>query len=114
MKDSFWAIPLYDEVVFDEEQQASKKQKCYDSELTEHGSLLNKAKNMPPIQAFAFLRDCKCCFTHQIDKPRELVKMTGNLYNIKLSANQQEKTCKCDCRHLSRMLCRGWDLSTLE
>jgi hypothetical protein len=109
MKDSIWTIPFYDDIIEEEEERAYKKQKCYESELNDNGSLLNKAKDMAPHDAFNFLKDCKCCFQHQINKPTKFMKLN----NTKSPISKQVKKCNCDCRQLSRMLCRGWDLNNL-
>lgn len=110
MRNSLWAIPYYYDFIAEEEERAIKKQKVYDDTLQHSGSLLEKVKTMPNHGAFNFLRDCKCCFTHQINKPTVLVKWTDHYGGLVPNYNQEEKSCKCDCRHLSRMICRGVNL----
>jgi hypothetical protein len=48
------------------------------------------------------LYDCKCCKRHQSKKP------TNVNDNFCFPINEQDKnySCKCNCRHLSRFLCR--------
>ena len=51
-------------------------------------------------EAIRTLNLCNCCERHQINKPFSFVKwvdtpMTGN-----------KVSCRCDCRHLARMICR--------
>ena len=112
MKDSLWAIPYCYDIIAEEEERAIKKQKVYDDTLEEKGSLLKMAKNMPKHDAFNFLRDCKCCLTHQINKPNDLVNWTDE--HRSESYPREEKACKCDCRQLSRMMCRGVNLKDLN
>lgn len=107
MKDSILAVPFYEEMIADEEQIANEKQMVYDSFLEEHGSLLKMVKTMETHTAFNFLKDCRCCLTHQIKKPKELVKWTDTPAGLELHYNQVEKPCKCDCRQLARSMCRG-------
>lgn len=114
MRDSIWAIPDYYEFIAEEEERAFKKQKVYDYSLHQDGSLLKKVKTMPKHNAFNFLRDCKCCFTHQINKPKALVKWSDHYGGLKPPHGQEEKSCKCDCRQLSRMMCRGVNLKDLN
>ena len=114
MRESLWAIPYYDEIIAEEEDRAIKKQKVYDDTLEENRSLLKTAKNMPKHDAFNFLRECKCCFTHQINKPTVLVNWPDHYGGLKLSVGQEEKPCKCDCRQLSRMMCRGVNLKDVN
>lgn len=108
-----WAIPYYYESIFEEEERVIKKQKVYDDTLEEKGCLLEKVKNMPKHDAFNFLKDCKCCLAHQINKPKVLVKWSDDYGGLILKHNQLEKSCKCDCRHLSRMMCREVNLRDL-
>lgn len=107
MKDSIWAIPYYHDLIDEEEERASKKQKIYYDTLYQKGSLLEKVKDMPIHDAFNFLRDCKCCLSHQINKPNVLIMWTDYFGGLKPPDKLQEKPCKCDCRQLSRMICRG-------
>lgn len=113
MRDSTWAVPFYNDFLIEEEQQAIKKQKCYDSELECNGTLLNKVKDMNTAEAFQFLKGCNCCFTHQFNKPIALIELNNDTVIKPFSFHKKQKNCKCDCRQLSRMLCRGWDLNTL-
>ena len=114
MKDSVWAIPYYDEFIAEEEERANKKQKVYDDTLEQNGCLLEKVKDMEKHDAFNFLRDCKCCLTHQINKPRALVNWTDRFGGLKPPDYVREKECKCDCRQLSRMMCRGVNLKDIN
>ena len=114
MKDSIWSIPYCYEFIAEEEERATKKQKVYDHILGQNGSLLEKVKIMPTHDAFNFLRDCKCCFTHQINKPRVLVMWTDRFGGLKPPEDQREKECKCYCRQLSRIMCRGINLKDVK
>ena len=44
---------------------------------------------------------CKCCPRHQINKPTTL-----NTWEDTAVSLTQHTTCVCDCRHLSRWICR--------
>lgn len=44
---------------------------------------------------------CKCCSRHQINKPTSL-----NTWRDLTIPFSQDTSCKCDCRHLSRWICR--------
>ena len=44
---------------------------------------------------------CKCCARHQINKPKKLSHWSELQFN-----DTQHTGCKCNCRHLSRFLCR--------
>ena len=114
MRDSVWAIPYYYDFIAEEEEMAYKKQKVYDDTLEEKGSLLEKVNDMPIHNAFNFLRNCKCCLAHQINKPKALDKWTDHYDGLKSPDDKHEKLCKCDCRHLSRMMCREVNLKDLN
>ena len=114
MKDSMWSIPYYHEFLAEEEERASKKQKVYYDNVQQKGSLLERVKTMSAHDAFNFLRDCKCCFTHQINKPTVLVMWTDRFGGLKPPEDQREKECKCDCRQLSRIMCRGINLKDVK
>lgn len=43
---------------------------------------------------------CKCCERHQQNKP------DGSSVWQETNFNWRESNCKCECRHLSRFLCR--------
>jgi hypothetical protein len=107
MKDSILAVPFYDIMTAEEEERANEKQMVYDSFLEEHGSLFKMVKNMKTHDAFNFLKDCMCCHMHQINKPKKLVKRTDHQAGLELHLNQEEKSCKCDCRQLARGMCKG-------
>ena len=113
MKDSILASPMYYDLVNEEEEHLAKKQKCYDEELNNRGGLLYKVKDMEPIDAFNFVKNCNCCLTHQINKPSKLVRWKDHYGDTTPSWGYREITCKCDCRQLCRMLCRGTNLHNL-
>ena len=51
------------------------------------------------------LTDCVCCERHKINFPS-----IGNPVKYNLTKNYNQKTCECPCRHISRMICREWEL----
>ena len=51
------------------------------------------------------LTDCVCCERHKINFPS-----IGNPVKFNLTKNDNQKICQCPCRHISRMICREWEL----
>ena len=49
------------------------------------------------------LSTCSCCEVHQQKRPTELV-----VVEYPHSYCDEEKDCKCTCRHFSRWLCRAF------
>lgn len=47
------------------------------------------------------LNTCNCCSKHQINKPTQL-----QIWNELPFHNDQSRQCLCNCRHMSRMICR--------
>jgi hypothetical protein len=57
-----------------------------------------------PMHAVKVLNTCKCCERHKKNRPSKLEKineMPGSPY-------QFNKSCSCQCRHLSRFICRAF------
>lgn len=44
---------------------------------------------------------CNCCERHKIDKPKLLAPWVDTQFH-----GIQERNCSCNCRHLSRFICR--------
>lgn len=56
-----------------------------------------------PIQwdyCFNIVSNCKCCKEHQKNRP----KQCNTNYNYEFKNNREEKSCKCLCRHVCRMM----------
>lgn len=51
------------------------------------------------------LKNCTCCDRHKINFPS-----IGNPVKYNLTKCNTPKTCQCPCRHISRMICREWEL----
>ena len=69
---------------------------------TEH--MLSEEVNNPDI-CVKNLAKCDCCKKHQINKPTEYqswIETAGPEYF-------KSPECKCNCRHLSRFLCRSYN-----
>lgn len=47
------------------------------------------------------LNKCKCCQRHNINKPS-----TFQVWHELPSNFNQDINCKCNCRHMARMICR--------
>ena len=77
---------------------------------------LASVKDLPPNEAFQFLKNCNCCEHHKVDRPQELVLWCHDYNEKQIAYNYktQPKQCLCDCRALSRMLCRGQDISVFK
>lgn len=63
---------------------------------------ITQFKNVPVLNdILTFLSFCDCCDRHQINKPIVFspwleIPLSDNHFNI----------CRCDCRHLARIICR--------
>lgn len=64
-------------------------------------SIFYKNKILKREDVFKTLTLCNCCIRHQINKPKILQKWI----NIEFHGTQ-DTDCQCQCRHLSRFLCR--------
>ncbi len=52
-----------------------------------------------------YLTNCNCCDRHQLNKPTTYVPW----YDCESNKMMWQETfvqCECDCRHMSRMICR--------
>lgn len=49
-----------------------------------------------------FLYRCNCCERHRINKPFIFFKWVDTPFNF----NKPSYNCKCNCRHISRFICR--------
>ena len=105
MKDSFLAIPFIDDYFTLEYEHAAKKQKVYDDSIKENESLIPLIRDKTNPEAFEFLKNCKCCIRHQINKPDKFLIWSDPKFDA--INDNKDRPCKCDCRHLSRWLCRG-------
>ncbi len=59
-----------------------------------------------PMNAIKVLDTCKCCHRHQINRPDKLKKYESppdKLHSIKGFGS-----CQCECRHMSRHICRAF------
>lgn len=106
MKDSIWGAPFYYDMIVEDMIMAIASQSPYDEALKKDGSLLPRALKMDKVKAFKFLQGCKCCFSHQIKRPKSLKKGNEVSYSFPVNSGKIQKNCKCDCRHLSRWMCR--------
>jgi len=52
------------------------------------------------------LNNCTCCKRHKINFPILGQKIVSKEYTI----NYPKGECKCPCRHISRHICREWEL----
>jgi hypothetical protein len=47
---------------------------------------------------------CTCCEVHQKNRPTRYLPFKGQITDEKKA--KTERSCKCDCRHKARLLCR--------
>ena len=64
-------------------------------------SVFYKNKILKREDVFKTLTLCNCCARHQINKPKTLHKWINTEFH-----GTQETDCECQCRHLSRFICR--------
>lgn len=64
--------------------------------------LFYRNKIMTKNDVFLRMKACQCCKSHQILKPNEFIPWIETQVNWPKNI----KTCKCICRHYSRILCR--------
>jgi hypothetical protein len=58
------------------------------------------------------LNECDCCDMHALRKPRVLESWDNHNHNFKIFSSCVDsgiKECVCNCRHLSRFICREVD-----
>ena len=113
MKDSILATPYAEGIehaINDLDQQI---QYVFNDALKNHGSCAILIKGLEPIGAVAILNQCNCCERHKVDKPYKYELWSEKNYadgaTVKDGSVQARniQDCSCDCRHLSRWLCRG-------
>lgn len=56
-------------------------------------------------EVISILSKCNCCETHQKNRPKTLV--FWKVDTTTPLSNNKCKECKCQCRHISRFICRG-------
>ena len=64
-------------------------------------SIFYKNKILKREDVFKTLTLCNCCPRHQINKPKTLQKWINTEFH-----ETQDTDCDCQCRHLSRFICR--------
>ena len=58
------------------------------------------------------LSQCNCCETHKKNRPKYIADWASICMPAK--CDREYKSCKCPCRHYSRMICRACCLSMNE
>ena len=90
-------------------------QTIFKNVIEKYGTCAVLIENFESELAFSILNNCKCCERHQQNRPKKFEIWNKNneqqepLPKIKSKELQisQLNACSCDCRHLSRWLCRG-------
>lgn len=95
----------------------SDKMKILKDSIYFHGTC-NYLYNLPPFEWFDYITFeeaidyiniftiCKCCSEHQKRRPTTQMFIEGFVPEYPTKHFQNDKKCKCKCRHLSRNLCR--------
>lgn len=68
-------------------------------------NIFYKNKILDQSSVLKTLNACKCCQRHQINKPKNL-SYVGDQYWGEYNW-YKTNNCKCNCRHLSRFICRN-------
>lgn len=123
MKDSILAVECIEDYFDDVEKYQANKQKVYDGVCHQYGSLVPLIHDKTNPEALEILKNCMCCARHQINKPfspDHLDQLESGPKNKKQKVDYEfdaimksyfkNETCKCNCRHLSRWLCRGGNI----
>jgi hypothetical protein len=127
MKDSIFAVECIEDYFDDVEKYQANKQKVYDSTLQQYGSLVPLIRGKTNPEALKILKNCMCCARHQVNKPfspdhmdeleDELESGEKNKkqkvdyeFNAIMKSYFKNEKCKCNCRQLSRWLCRGGNM----
>lgn len=67
--------------------------------------LVTQAINSVPGSTFQqklyYLSQCNCCTRHQINKPT-----TFSIWHETPFSNINHASCRCNCRHVARFICR--------
>ena len=83
--------------------------------IDKYGTCAVLIENFDSELAFAILNKCKCCERHKQNRPKKFEIWDKNneqqnplpkSKSIELQFSELD-ACGCDCRHLSRWLCRG-------
>lgn len=76
------------------------------SENLRINTVLNNTFSRVPGNTFQeklnYLSNCNCCQRHQINKPR----VFSTWYDTPFNDYSYNRQCMCDCRHISRFICR--------
>lgn len=88
-------------------------QLIYDNVIEKYGTCAVLIENFDSESAFIILNQCKCCERHRENRPKKFEIWDKNNQNQNATQKSRElqianlNECACDCRHLSRWLCRG-------
>ena len=57
---------------------------------------------------FSYCSNCQCCDRHQQRCPDDIGPLPD--YPLRHGEEHNGEQCQCQCRHLSRWLCRAWQM----
>jgi hypothetical protein len=64
------------------------------------------------MELFQTLANCRCCYRHMINRPRELYKGWDDC--ISANPNRDKSNgCACHCRHTARMIARFYSVDSI-
>jgi len=94
-------------------------QYIFDNSLEKFGTCANLIKGLDSQAGVVVLSKCNCCERHKLNKPKKHLywKKGENPYPFHnkqpIDIINNLSQCSCDCRHLTRWLCRGMDIDSL-
>ena len=68
---------------------------------------------MPEQEYLNKLAACNCCLPHQLNKPIVFAPWVETSFPGPRTLAEKQ-ACRCDCRHLARLICRGKHPLTLS
>tara|TARA_Y100000389_G_scaffold66748_4_gene62973 strand:+ start:2119 stop:2475 length:357 start_codon:yes stop_codon:yes gene_type:complete len=71
--------------------------------LSFESHLINILEN--PENEVKILDTCNCCERHKINRPKSLQPWINTPYQ---NCGETDYPCKCNCRHVSRFICRAF------
>ena len=103
MRNSIWSVPGGDDI----------DEIPYDHVVSRTEIVLSEAFKAVPGNNWQEKLDhclkCKCCMRHQTLRPKRLEPWTEDMAEVDIKIKWVHTTCKCDCRHMARFICRQCD-----
>lgn len=106
MRDSIWSIPYYNEADF-MERGATRLLEYISLDYKHLQETFLKIPGDDWGSKLEHCASCKCCARHQTFRPSRLEKWTDDMSGGHMV--HTDSGCKCDCRHMARLICRNLD-----